>query len=240
MNNQKFLKYNIFTENLDSINLNGKSVIATLNPFSYLIAERDKKFQEALIQANTLLPDGEGIVWAVQMLYNKKIKKIAGYDIFIHLMKALDHNSGSCFFFGASDKTLQLIKNKIGKEYPNVTVNYFSPPFKDKFSDEEDAQFISLINLFKPDVLFVGMTAPKQEKWVNKNKEKLNVTIVASIGAVFDFYAGIIKRPSSFWINIGLEWFVRFLQEPRRLWKRNFIATPQFICQILKYKLKVN
>ena len=84
------------------------------------------------------------------------------------------------------------------------------------------------------------MTAPKQEKWVNKNKVKLKIPIIASIGAVFDFYAGNIKRPSKFWINMGLEWFIRLLQEPRRLWKRNFIATPQYIFQILKYKLLEN
>ena len=116
-------------------------------------------------------------------------------------------------------------------------MEYLSPPFKDSFSVEENQKFVSAINEFNPDVLFVGMTAPKQEKWVLQNKSKLNVKIIASIGAVFDFYAGNVKRPSKFWIDLGLEWFIRFLQEPKRLFKRNLYSIV-FVVKILKAKLK--
>lgn len=240
MNNQEFLSFNIFIDRLDRISINKKYVVSTLNPFSYLMAEKDIFFKEALLNSNILLPDGQGIVWAVKLLYGKKIQKIAGYDIFIHLMQELEKDSGSCFFFGTSNKTLGYIKLKVNKEFPSVTLNYYSPPFKENFSDEENKEFVSIINSFKPDVLFVGMSAPKQEKWVYKNKNLIDAPVIASIGAVFDFFAGNVKRPSDFWIKSGLEWFIRLLQEPRRLWKRNFIATPQFIFQILKYKFMAN
>lgn len=237
MFNQTFLDYNIFADDLKKIEIQTKFVISTINSYSFVIAEKDKTFKEALQNSDILLPDGIGIVWATKFLYGKEIKKIAGYDIFIHLMKSLEEKKGSCFLFGSSEETLAKIKNKASSEYPSIEVNYLSPPFKDEFLEEENIEFISYINSKKPDVLFVGMTAPKQEKWVYKNKEKLNIPVIASIGAVFDFYAGNVKRPSKFWVNNGLEWFGRLLQEPRRLWKRNLIYVPLFIYHIIKVKV---
>ena len=96
---------------------------------------------------------------------------------------------------------------------------------------------IEAINNFKPEVLFVGMTAPKQEMWVQAHKELLKVHVVACIGAAFDFYAGTVKRPGLFWIKLGLEWFIRLLREPKRLWKRNFVSTPLFLWDVIKEKL---
>jgi len=92
------------------------------------------------------------------------------------------------------------------------------------------------VNSVKPDILFVGMTAPKQEKWVYNNIEKLEVNTVCSIGAVFDFYAGNVKRSGQFWISIGLEWLPRFLKEPKRLARRNLVSTPLFILEVLNRK----
>jgi len=238
MNNNTFFDYNLYADDLAEVNTSSQRVISTINPFSFVIAEKDTNFKKALQNSDILLPDGEGIVWAMNFLYGKKINKIAGFDIFIHLMKTLQEQKGSCFFFGSSEETLRKIKNKAADEYPSVEVNYLSPPFKEEFSEEENAEFISYVNSKKPDVLFVGMTAPKQEKWVYKNREKLNISVIASIGAVFDFYAGNVKRPSKIWIDLGLEWFVRLIQEPRRLWKRNFIYTPLFLMHILNAKVK--
>ena len=96
---------------------------------------------------------------------------------------------------------------------------------------------VEAVNAFQPDYLFVGMTAPKQEKWVYENRNKLNATLICSIGAVFDFYAGTVQRSSQFWISLGLEWFPRLLREPKRLWRRNFISTPRFIIDVLGMKL---
>lgn len=235
MKRYNFLGYNIYSDDLEKITIDHKLIISTINPYSYLLAEKDKIFKEALLNSDIILPDGVGIVWATRYLKNKKIKKIAGYDLFIHLMHLLEKKNGSCFFFGSTEETLSKIKKKSTKEYPSVKVDYHSPPFKEQFSDKEDREFADIINSFNPDVLFVGITAPKQEKWVFKNKDKLNVPIIVSIGAVFDFYAGNVIRPSQFWISIGLEWLVRFLQEPKRLFKRNLYSI-LFVIKILKAK----
>ncbi len=100
---------------------------------------------------------------------------------------------------GSSWKTLNLIKYRISFEYPNLKVGIYSPPYKSEFSNKENKEIFNIINEFKPNILFIGMTAPKQEKWLFQNKEHLNFNVGASIGAVFDFYAGTVKRPSKFW-----------------------------------------
>ena len=101
----------------------------------------------------------------------------------------------------------------------------------------DNQQMITAVNAFMPDVLFVGMTAPKQEKWSFTNKAALDAKIICSIGAVFDFYAGTVVRPHPFWIKLRLEWFVRLLKEPKRMWKRYLYYGPVFIKFILKKKL---
>ena len=141
------------------------------------------------------------------------------------------------FFLGASSSTLQRIEEKAAIEYPKVSVSSFSPPYKPKFTEADSALMCAEVNAFKPDVLFVGMTAPKQEKWVYKNRERLRATTICSIGAVFDFYAGTVKRPSQFWIKLGLEWLPRFLKEPKRLANRNLISTPKFLLEIIFFKI---
>ena len=106
-------------------------------------------------------------------------------------------------------------------DFPNIKVTTHSPPFKPEFSEEDNRQMIEAINQASPDVLWVGMTAPKQEKWIYQNKDKLNVKFIGAIGAVFDFYAGTVKRSSPWFQKHGLEWLPRLLQEPRLLWYRN-------------------
>ncbi len=230
------LNYTVFTESLTDINLNTARIINTINPHSYCISKKDKAFERALQSSDILLPDGVGIVWAENVLNKNKIHKIAGFDLFQHLMYHLNTYKGSCFFLGASQGTLDAIKEKAAIDFPNVTVHSYSPPYKPVFSEAESKQMCAQVNAIKPDVLFVGMTAPKQEKWVYQFKDNLDAKTICSIGAVFDFYAGNVKRPSQFWISLGLEWLPRLLKEPRRLFYRNFISTPKFILEVLSFK----
>lgn len=231
------LGYRIYKKPLDALEVASHKIINTINPHSYCVAQQDNAFKEALKASDILLPDGIGIVWAERVLNSNKIAKIAGYDLFVHLMQQLNKTSGRCFFLGASSSTLQRIEEKAAIEYPKVSVGSFSPPYKPSFTEADSALMCAEVNAFKPDVLFVGMTAPKQEKWVHNNKERLQAATVCSIGAVFDFYAGTVKRPSQFWINLGLEWLPRLFKEPKRLFKRNFVSTPKFILEVLSYKV---
>lgn len=237
----KIMGYDVFTDVMDtlSIDTEKKMVINTINPHSYVTAKSDLLFEEALRDSDILLPDGSGIVLAAKQINKKEIEKIAGSDLHRHLLSVLEKAGGSVFYMGASQKTLDAIHERITREYPGIRVGSYSPPFKPEFTEEENETIIAKVNAFSPDVLFIGMTAPKQEKWLHVHKEKLNYKIASSIGAVFDFYAGTVQRPSQFWIDLHLEWLPRLLKEPKRLWKRNFVSTPLFLIDMLLYKMGI-
>ena len=143
---------------------------------------------------------------------------------------------GKVFFLGSTEETLAKILERAAKEYPNVEVGTYSPPYKPEFSEKDNAAMIAAVNAFKPDVLFVGMTAPKQEKWAYKNFEQLEVGHVCCIGAVFDFYAGTINRAPQWMLRLGLEWFYRLVKEPKRMWRRYLIGNTKFIYYVLREK----
>jgi N-acetylglucosaminyldiphosphoundecaprenol N-acetyl-beta-D-mannosaminyltransferase len=233
-----FQDYSVYNGNLSEVVVSDKILINTINQYSYCIAEQDAEFKVALQQSDILLPDGMAIVAAVKLLSGQKITKIAGADVHHHLLKELNRKGGSCFYLGSSVNTLQKIVSRLAIDFPNVTVGTFSPPYKPEFSVVENKQMLEAVSAFKPDVLFVGMTAPKQEKWSFQHKVKLDAKIICSIGAVFDFYAGTVKRPSLFWINLKLEWFIRLVKEPRRMSKRYLHYGPVFIKLIVVERIK--
>ncbi|WP_299289391.1 WecB/TagA/CpsF family glycosyltransferase [uncultured Mucilaginibacter sp.] len=237
-NLSNYAGYNLFTKSLDDLPQAPKIVINTINQYSFCMAEKEAEFKNALLESEVLLPDGVGIVAAVRLQNGDKINKISGSDLHYHLLNKLNQEYGSCFYLGSTETTLKKIKEKIALEYPNIRVSYYSPPFKATFSDEDNANMVFQVNQFKPDALFVGMTAPKQEKWAIAHKQQLDAKVIGSIGAVFDFYAGTVNRPANFWVNLRCEWFGRLLNEPQRMWKRYLYYGPIFVYTLLKYKIK--
>jgi N-acetylglucosaminyldiphosphoundecaprenol N-acetyl-beta-D-mannosaminyltransferase len=230
------INYSIFNGNLNQIGFAHKTLVNTINQYSFCIAEEDIAFKKSLQYSDVLLPDGMAIVAAVRLLTGQKIKKIAGADIHHYLLQELNKKGGSCFYLGSSENTLLKIKERVLIDFPNIRVGTFSPPFKAAFSQTDNEVMVETVNAFQPDVLFVGMTAPKQEKWAYTHKAQLDTKMICTIGAVFDFYAGTVERPSQFWINLKLEWFVRLVKEPKRMWKRYLYYGPVFIKHILEYR----
>ena len=219
--------YTLFNEPLSTIKA-PKVLINTINAHSFNTVQMDKDFGEALESSNVLLPDGISVVLAMRMLTGKKLKKVAGADLFFYEMKRLNTIGGKCFFLGSSNDTLQLIRKRAAIEYPYVKVFSYSPPYKPVFSDEDNKAMIDEVNAVQPDVLFIGMTAPKQEKWAHSHFDELQVGHVCCIGAVFDFYAGKINRAPNWMIKIGMEWFYRLVKEPKRMWRRYLIGNMKF------------
>lgn len=219
-----------------SLPVDEKTIINTINPHSFCVAKKDRSFKEALSSSNILIPDGIGIVLACRVLRGKRIPRITGADMHQHLLNEAEKNKLKIFYLGASNATLEKIKKRITNEYPNLNIAAFSPKFKPEFTDNDTQEMITVVNQFSPDILFVGMTAPKQEKWSYANKDRLHVKIIASIGAVFDFYAENINRAPQWMMKFGLEWLYRFFMEPRRMWKRYLINNTKFIYYVLKEK----
>ena len=236
MNLKQIITSKIYTEELSVLPLKAKCIINTINPHSYCEAKKDTVFTKALLASDVLLPDGLGIVLAAKVLEGSNIKKIAGADIHQYLLEEADKKSQKVFYLGASENTLKLIEARIQKEFINIKVASFSPPFKPAFSAKDTEEMIVKVNAFQPTILFVGMTAPKQEKWVYLNKDKINANTIVSIGAVFDFYAGNSKRAPKWMIKLGLEWLHRSIGS-WRLAKRNLISNPIFLKDLLFEKL---
>ena len=218
----------------------GKFLIDTVNAHSFVVARKDAAFEEALMNADALLPDGISIVKACRFLHteNAPDEKIAGADLFAYEMGKLNEKGGTCFFMGSSPAVLEKIVNQAAVTYPNITVKTYSPPYKPVFSPEENQAILAAIHAADPDLLWIGMTAPRQEKWLHEHWSELDIHCHAgAIGAVFDFFAGTVKRAPRWWIDHGLEWLYRFLREPRRTWRRYAVSNPVFLFLVLREKL---
>jgi N-acetylglucosaminyldiphosphoundecaprenol N-acetyl-beta-D-mannosaminyltransferase len=227
----------LFDESLANLP-SGKLLINTLNAYCFNVSQQDQLYREALLNSDVLIPDGIGVVWALKWLTGKKIKKVAGIDLLYYEMKHLQQVGGKCFFLGSSEATLTKIQDRVRKEFPMVKVATYSPSYQKELSNNENQIILNRINFFKPDVIFIGMSAPKQEKWAFRNFDKLQAKHVCCVGAVFDFFAGSISRAPDWMINLGLEWFYRFLREPRRLWRRYLLGNPIFIWNICLEKTR--
>jgi N-acetylglucosaminyldiphosphoundecaprenol N-acetyl-beta-D-mannosaminyltransferase len=215
------------------------NLIQTINAHSFVVAYEDPLFKKALENADILLPDGFSISLTTRIFRLKpRINhRIAGPDFFNAFNKFANDKKFTYFFLGSSDDVLLKIVEKLNSEYPNIKVHTYAPGVY-PFSEKENNLMIKKINSAKPNVLWVGMTAPKQEKWTYENREKIHVPVIASIGAAFDFYAGTRKRAPTFVQNAHMEWLYRFFLEPIRMRKRYLDNNIKFFIRMMKLRTK--
>jgi N-acetylglucosaminyldiphosphoundecaprenol N-acetyl-beta-D-mannosaminyltransferase len=207
-------------------------VFACANPHSLVVARTDAGFRDALENASAVVADGVGCQWGAMLSGASVGPRITGSDFFRSIMTVLDQRGGRAFFFGSSNAVLSKLLERVCDDFPRVKVESLSPPFR-AWSEDENLAMIEDIRASNSDVLWVGMTAPKQEKWVASNIGRLNVPVVGSIGAVFDYYAGVTHRAPQWICDAGLEWLYRLPREPRRLWRRTFLSAPAFLWYVL-------
>jgi N-acetylglucosaminyldiphosphoundecaprenol N-acetyl-beta-D-mannosaminyltransferase len=212
-------------------------IFACANPHSLVVARRDVEFRRALELASAVVADGVGCRLAGALSGVSVGPRITGSDFFVSVMTSLHQSGGSAYFFGSSDAVLAKLTHRVKADFPGVSIRALSPPFR-VWSAEENLQMIEEIRGFNPDVLWVGMTAPKQEKWVAANTAQLQIPVIASIGAVFDYYAGVTHRAPQWICDLGLEWLYRLPREPRRLWRRTFVSAPVFLWHVLWERIR--
>lgn len=225
----------------------GKLLINTINAHSFNTAKKDQLFADALTNGDVLIPDGVSIVKACKWIKAKSQPKerIAGWDLFSFEMEKLERESEKLrtksekskivMFMGSSQKVLDLIVKRAAEVYPHLKVVTYSPPYKPEFSDKDNKAIIDAINAANPDLLWIGMTAPKQEKWTYSHWNELNIHChVGTIGAVFDFFAGTVERAPIWWQRHGLEWLYRLMKEPKRMWRRYIIGNSLFLWNMVK------
>lgn len=216
-------------------------IFACANPHSLVVAQADEAFKADLNSADHVVADGVGVTLMAKVAGVQVGPRITGTDYFFAVMHALDRRGGGrVFFFGSSQNTLNVVAKRMMREFPRLRLcGVLSPPFG-VWTAEENATMVKEMKVAQPDVLWVGLTAPKQEKWVADNCGDLDVPVIGSIGAVFDFFAGTHPRAPRWMCKCGIEWVYRLIKEPRRMWRRNFVSSPKFIALVLwRHVLKV-
>lgn len=226
---------------LENIKTNKKFFIVTPNPEILLEASRDSEYKDILNNASLAIPDGVGLTYASQLLYGKSLRIIPGRQLFIDLLNLANRNSLKVFFLGSTDQVIQKSLSKARSQFVDAKFGGISGPKVNKqgvsASSKIEADAISEINKFRPDILFVAFGHPKQEKWVARNISKLNANVIMTVGGALDYYSGKNSVPPKWLSNLGFEWLWRLANDPKR-YRRICNAVFVFTILILKEKAK--
>lgn len=223
---------------IDDMIKEGKpSYVVTPNVDHIVKLEEDFEFKKVYKEADLILTDGMPLIWMSRFQKNKIKEKVSGSDLFPKVCELASEKSYKVFLLGAADGVASKAAKNLTNKYNNLNiVGVYSPSFGFEDKEEEIEKIIDLINDSKPHILAVGLGAPKQEKFIHKYKERLNVPISLAIGASIDFEAGNITRAPKWMQKSGLEWFYRFLNEPKRMFKRYFIDDVKILKIFIKYR----
>jgi len=211
----------------------GRFVVAT-GFHGIWVAHRDPAFRAIVNASDLFCPDGMAPVWLSRLRGDPLPGRVPGPDILQSFLEVANGRGYSSYFYGDTEDTLSALVDHVSVKYPGHRVaGAFSPPFRG-LSPEEDREAVDRINAARPDVLWVGLGLPKQERWYFARREQLNVPVVVNVGAAFRFVSGRVRRAPSLIGNAGLEWAWRFACEPRKLWRRDLVEAPQFLYHALK------
>jgi N-acetylglucosaminyldiphosphoundecaprenol N-acetyl-beta-D-mannosaminyltransferase len=187
----------------------------------------DNDFRRALDSADLVVPDGMPLVWLGRWHRHPLKRRVYGPE----LMETFCRETGATyrhFFYGGAPGVPQKLADSFHQRYGTVVVGTYCPPFR-SLTDKERRKLTSLVEKVSPDVLWVGLSTPKQEKWMHENRDRLAVSVMLGVGAAFDFNCGRTRQAPAWMRENGLEWFFRLSMEPRRLWRRYLITIPKAV-----------
>lgn len=209
------------------------SMICVANVHMFIEAQRDTGFLKLVQGADMVTPDGKPLCWALKLLYGTRQQRVAGMDLLPDLLERMGNDAMSVYFYGGSPQMLDKTKAYLAEKYPLVKLaGMYSPPFR-PLTETENNQVIEHINNARPNVVFVILGCPKQEKWMAAVKGRLNAVTIG-VGGALPVMTGMQKRAPLWMQQAGLEWFYRLMQEPRRLFKRYAQTNSHFIWVIMK------
>lgn len=198
--------------------------IVTPNVDHIVKLQKDPEFRQIYEKASLVLADGMPLVWASRLLAVPIMEKVSGSDLLPRLCEVAAERGYRLFFLGGREGAALRTAEKLKDKYPSIQiVGILSPPFGFENNKQENEKVIKIIKDASPDILFVGLGAPKQEKWIYKHKEEYNVPVSVGIGITFEYVSGMVKRAPVWMQKTGLEWLYRLIQEPGRLWKRYLV-----------------
>ncbi|WZL82198.1 WecB/TagA/CpsF family glycosyltransferase [Vallitaleaceae bacterium 9-2] len=203
-----------------------KSVIYTPNPEIVMAAYEDDDLKNNLNQADLVLPDGIGVVIGSKLIGRPLKERVAGFDFIQQLFAALKDTDYTVYFFGSKEGVAELAAEKMKKKYPGLSIAGTWHGY-----EKDTEKVIADINRVKPDLLLVGLGAPRQEQWISQNKERIDAKVFAGIGGSFDGMAGVVKRAPDIFIRLNLEWFYRLLKQPTRF--KRMLKLPLFLIKVI-------
>jgi len=213
------------------------SYVCVSNVHMTIEAYQSKSFCDVVNHADIATPDGMPLAKAMKFLYGITQDRVAGMDLMPDLMKISEEKNLSIFLYGSTDETLAKIVSKAKVEFPHLELNVYSPPFR-TMTDIEKEDILTMINQKNPDFVFVALGCPKQEKWMDEHKNKINSCMIG-LGGALEVYAGIKDRAPQWMQDYSLEWIYRLVQDPKRLWKRYLVTNTLFVFLLFKQIIKV-
>ncbi len=204
------------------------SVIYTPNTEIVMMAQKDEELKEILYNADLVVPDGVGLIYASKIHNLGLTERVAGIELMERMLKFCNSTKQSIYLLGAKEEICKSAAEKIHELYSNIEIKGYQSGY---YSPEDEQKIIDTINELKPDLLFVAFGAPKQEKWIHHNKKILNCKVAMGVGGAFDVLSGTVKRAPKIFRNTGFEWLYRLLKNPTRF--KRMLALPHFMLKVL-------
>ncbi len=196
-------------------------------------ARRNPSFRAVIDASDLCVPDGSPLIWVGRRRGYRLARRVYGPDLLIEFCSSTAHRGYRHFFYGGAPGVAEQLGERLQTMFPGVLVaGTYSPPFR-PLTPEEDATAVQLINDANPDVLWVGLGAPKQERWIYDHLPRLRVPAVLAVGQAFDIQSGRVRPAPAWMAEHGLEWLYRLAKEPRRLWRRYLLYNSEFLCYLL-------
>ena len=190
----------------------------------------DPELDQDVRSSDLVLADGMSVVWASRLRRAPLPERVAGMDIMLEIFNAGDTAGYRIYLFGAREAVVSTVADRADKEFPGSQIAGFRNGY---YGPEEEAAIVETINASRADVLFVAMTSPMKERFMDRWADQLNVPVIHGVGGSFDVYSGLVERAPDWMQNAGLEWLHRLFQEPGRLWKRYLITNSKFLYYLL-------
>jgi N-acetylglucosaminyldiphosphoundecaprenol N-acetyl-beta-D-mannosaminyltransferase len=218
---------------LEAVRQNRKGYVAVTGVHGVSEAQTDREFRRILNSAFLNTPDGMPMTWVGRLQGFKKMDRVYGPDLMLELCAASMDGSVRHFLYGGAPGVAEALQSSLESRFPGLCVcGTYTPPFR-PLNPEEESELVTQINSLRPDILWVGLSTPKQERFMAAYLHKLPVKIMIGVGAAFDIHSGRVRQAPYWMQRSGLEWFFRLCQEPGRLWKRYLIKNPLFVARIL-------
>lgn len=214
-----------------------KYYVSVADVHGVIEAQDDPEFKKILNDSGLIVPDGRPIFWLLRLAGHGDVTQTTGSDLIQRFSEALAERGYSAFYYGGAPGVAENVAAVLEDRYPGLrTADTYCPPFRD-LDAREEAEIVDMINVSGAHVVWVGLGAPKQERWMARFIDRLDVPVLVGVGAVFDFLTGRVKRCPRWLQIVGLEWLYRISQEPRRLWKRYARSNSLFLYYLLCERL---